>query len=894
MAQNPGGVTADVHFRADAGTSATAVITSWTEQVSGVVATDANVGTGVIGYLENALNFNPSVVFSNQAFDAPIDLTVNTRPTVNIMAIYNQTTALAGGVWGNDSADFDRFLLNASGANDSYFATGVSPPGNGSGETFPELFANNSTGILTITNVFYNNVPNPNGSAIAHVNSIEVGNESTGFMDGTSDFRIGGISPLNTQLLYNGHIPEFIVFNGTLTAANRQQVESYLAIKYGVTLGQRLAVPSNVATNYVASNGTTVWSGDATYQNNITGLGNGALLDQRVSRSDRASTIMVMATDNDFVTANGGARTALDENAYVIVGDNNAATTVNTTTEQITGTVGRISREWRAQSTGANTTFFQLTGLAPLTGDQRYFLTTDSDGNFNSGAAVTNDLGLGPDVSFSQTFSAGTSFFTLAVVEATVSFVASEASINESATTLQVGVTIGNSVPGGFSLTTNTLFNDLASSADITSITPTALSFTGTANEVQTLTITIVSDSNIEGDERFSLSLGSVTPVSVPVSANDSITITIKEDAQTATIVYTDFGDVLSTGQHTIVNGLHLGANEPDHETSATVNASATGDDSTAADSIINLALLPDATPSSSSALFPISNLNDGRVTGANPNLAHTASIPTPNEWVEIDLGAEYTVTAIVVNNRDILQDRLQDINLLMSDTAFPGDGSTGAVNFQTALDVATFRLTDIADDNTQQELVRIDVGVQQNIRYVRLQHNNGPEQIINIFELQVWGEISNYDDEDALSTVPALPVIDNSYSLSIPVDNPSNDIAHVKAWVDFNNDGSFANDSVELRSSAALAAGSSQTLTLTWNSFSTAASGFNIGETRAIRIRVSSDSSMTATESLGAGETEDYILTLVGNAVTASVNRISATVNESATGFGYVCLEFR
>jgi hypothetical protein len=36
---------------------------------------------------------------------------------------------------------------------------------------------------------------------------------------------------------YNGTIAEIIIYNRVLTEAERQKVESYLAVKYGITLG---------------------------------------------------------------------------------------------------------------------------------------------------------------------------------------------------------------------------------------------------------------------------------------------------------------------------------------------------------------------------------------------------------------------------------------------------------------------------------------------------------------------------------------------------------------------------------------------------------------------------------------------------------------------------------
>lgn len=54
-----------------------------------------------------------------------------------------------------------------------------------------------------------------------------------------------------------------------MTGISRNQVESYLAIKYGITLDQ------TTATNYVYSNGSIIWNAASAgvYKNNIAGIG---------------------------------------------------------------------------------------------------------------------------------------------------------------------------------------------------------------------------------------------------------------------------------------------------------------------------------------------------------------------------------------------------------------------------------------------------------------------------------------------------------------------------------------------------------------------------------------------------------------------------------------------
>lgn len=74
-----------------------------------------------------------------------------------------------------------------------------------------------------------------------------------------------------------GQVPEFLVFQGLMDNANRHKVESYLAIKYGISKEK----------NYVGCNGAIVWDHDKGLEYNYrkTGIGNDIGFDLNQSRS---------------------------------------------------------------------------------------------------------------------------------------------------------------------------------------------------------------------------------------------------------------------------------------------------------------------------------------------------------------------------------------------------------------------------------------------------------------------------------------------------------------------------------------------------------------------------------------------------------------------------------
>ncbi len=140
----------------------------------------------------------------------------------------------------------------------------------------------------------------------------------------------------------------------TLTAAERNQVESYLAVKYGFTLAQT----GTDANDYTSSAGTVIWDrvANTTFINNITGIGrdDASALDQRQSLSinNRAMVTLNHGTlTGPFPTTNtGNPNTFNADQSFVLFGDNQADTLVTLCSAD--GTYARMARTWKAQVTG--------------------------------------------------------------------------------------------------------------------------------------------------------------------------------------------------------------------------------------------------------------------------------------------------------------------------------------------------------------------------------------------------------------------------------------------------------------------------------------------------------------------------------------------------------------
>ncbi len=129
---------------------------------------------------------------------------------------------------------------------------------------------------------------------------------------GTRTLKLGENSKGGHPL--NGHFPELIVFdeNKTLTEDEINRINSYLALKYGVTL----KADNGNATDYVASDGTTnMWTVEKNdgYGNRITGIGrdDASALKQKQSKSADVDANVTIALDD--IAASNAENSASDE-----------------------------------------------------------------------------------------------------------------------------------------------------------------------------------------------------------------------------------------------------------------------------------------------------------------------------------------------------------------------------------------------------------------------------------------------------------------------------------------------------------------------------------------------------------------------------------------------------
>ena len=188
---------------------------------------------------------------------------------------------------------------------------------------------------------------------------------------------------------YDGSIGEMFVYGDVLSSAGRNQIESYLAILYGITL--------DAENDYIDSTGAVLYESsddDDEHVTNIAGIGHddAQSLLQTTSRSQASDSIVSVSIDDEDTMESG---------EFLLWGnDGGAASETSSNTPASVET--RLTRIWKFRETGEVgdvDVSFDLTGLT-VSGTQAsdFFLIRDSNAFFSSGATVTTASGFSDDV----------------------------------------------------------------------------------------------------------------------------------------------------------------------------------------------------------------------------------------------------------------------------------------------------------------------------------------------------------------------------------------------------------------------------------------------------------------------------------------------------------------
>ena len=347
QAQSPGGVTgAMVWLKANSGTGTTtngAAITGWTSQPG------AKAFTGNATFYDDAVNyanFNPVVRF-NGTTDVLINNTVFGTDPVDANSTFLAAKILGNAasntsiLWGSSDANTSGNRLNVHFPNGGTIYYDMGNAVAGGRITYPMTPADyNSSTIWTFrsgTTVTSNHQIFKSGTAVSSTNTPLFSYSLLG-----KDLRIG--TSISGTQPWNGNLFEAIVYEKDLTTIERQQVETYLAIKYGKTLPY----------NYVSSDGVTIPFTVAGYEHNIAGIGRDdtSLLYQKQSQSANPGPQVMLSLNGAPQATNAANAGAIGfDRRYLIWGDDNVTGTTSVT--GINNVNNRLSKWWKMENVGA-------------------------------------------------------------------------------------------------------------------------------------------------------------------------------------------------------------------------------------------------------------------------------------------------------------------------------------------------------------------------------------------------------------------------------------------------------------------------------------------------------------------------------------------------------------
>ena len=345
-ATGPGGVVGNLQFWAKAnagaesgGAAATdgALVDLWQDHSGNdrdaAQATATKRPTFVSAAWSN-FNFNPTMDYLESQDELVTPLNINPSagfdPITGYIVYQLKTNSNVTALWGNDA-----------GGNTRWVGTSIYESGGGGGN----YTGGNATGIPLVHSTIYDDGSATGGYIYVNGKRLVNGVNINGQDGGPTNTAIGGVGPNRTDWVFDGSIAETIFFNTSLSAAQRQRVDSYLAIKYGVTLDATDNDATITEGNYIAADGSTVlWNSTANsaYHNDVTGIGrdDASALDQRKSKS---------VNGDDPITIDNGAAFSASK-SFLLWGNNNGAATL--TANYNGGSNNRLARVWKVAETG--------------------------------------------------------------------------------------------------------------------------------------------------------------------------------------------------------------------------------------------------------------------------------------------------------------------------------------------------------------------------------------------------------------------------------------------------------------------------------------------------------------------------------------------------------------
>ncbi len=436
LSGGPGGVTSNLELwlkaNDGAGISDGQALNTWYDQANTNNATVPTAGQEPT-YRDHPnynVNFNAVVDFDNDYNNAPVDYTysdtsrdvlagstgyfsddiyivvipdlntTSSTPSMDIFCADSDTSVQAtdgtGIGLGRYSVRYTDEVLSYAHGSTPTGSTPVNDRGYGVAQTNTTTNYNN----VGIINGRHNTNSSPSSYELLYNNNnvvnTEVGVPQFDTVD-NANYWLGRSEGYKGSL--DGRIVEVITYSSRNDDnPERNRIESYLAIKYGITLGV-----NGTSQDYVASDGSTIWdvSANAGFNYDIAGIGrdDNSDLIQKQSKSVNNSSIVAISLTDTAPTNNLNTSTFSTSNEFLVWGNDGQNTntsgssiTVNLGPATITTITDVMNRKWKIVETAGDdistveVSVFEsdLTGLPALTGNDAYVMLVSDDAGFTT------------------------------------------------------------------------------------------------------------------------------------------------------------------------------------------------------------------------------------------------------------------------------------------------------------------------------------------------------------------------------------------------------------------------------------------------------------------------------------------------------------------------------
>lgn len=433
---SPGGVETNLALwlKADDGTSTTvdgADVTTWTDKSTG--GNNATAGGNAPNYVANSINYNPalnfdqtnteeitgSAGFHSVAYYMVVnpDNNLTSASTNEVLVGFgapagatDEFGALAFG--GVTSAFADEVVTHAIGGTGTRWRRGISSTTISqinSGQTYLFGIRDNASSATT-TNMYVDGLEQADLVSDVFLTSVD------------QDYELGSYTAANaftTTGHFDGQIAELISYSVFPTDAEHNRIQSYLAVKYGITLDNS---GGGTAGDYTSAGNTTIWDASdySTYHNDVAGIGRDdtSCLNQKQSKSENSGSIVGIGLGSIATNNAANANTFAADNTFMLWGnDGDFADQANANTLDVPGNVTeRMERIWRVNETntvGATTVQFDITGLGYGTTLSDFQLIVSSTSTMASGSVSPAASLVDNILTFTNVDFADGDFFTL-------------------------------------------------------------------------------------------------------------------------------------------------------------------------------------------------------------------------------------------------------------------------------------------------------------------------------------------------------------------------------------------------------------------------------------------------------------------------------------------------